>query len=79
MSSLKALELIFNLPQIKLKKADTACLAIVKVLPAVISSLEHEAAERGDALVICLSKVVKNTILYLAYILCVMFYQRCHD
>ena len=68
MSGLKELEQIFNLPEIKLKKAadtrwlshDAACLALVRVLPAVITSLERAAAERGDALAVGLSKVVKK-------------------
>ena len=32
----------------------------MKVLPAVITSLEREATERGDALAVGLSKVVKR-------------------
>ena len=36
------------------------CQTIVKVLPAVITSLEREASERGGALVIGLCKVVKQ-------------------
>ncbi len=52
----------------KLKKAadtrwlshDSACKTLVKVLPAVIASLEREATERGDALAVGLSRVVKH-------------------
>ena len=68
MSSLKTLEQILNLPELKLKKVadtrrlshDTACHTLVKVLPAVIISLEREATERGDALAVGLSKVLKK-------------------
>ena len=70
MSGLKELEQVFNLPETKLKKAadtrwlshDAACLALVRVLPAVITSLECAAVERGDALAVGLSKVVKKYI-----------------
>ena len=48
MSGLKAIQQLLNLPELKLKKAadtrwlshDTACNTLVKVLPAVITSLE---------------------------------------
>ena len=68
MSGLKAIEQILELPEIKLKKAadtrwlshDNACKTLVKVLPAVIASLEREATERGDALAVGLSRVVKH-------------------
>ena len=79
MSSLKTLEQILNLPEVKLKKAadtrwllhDTACHTLVKVLPAVITSLEREATERGDALAVGLSKVVKkNDFIASLYLMC---------
>lgn len=68
MNGLKAIEKLLDLPDIKLKKAvdtrllshDAACQTLVKGLPAVITSLEREASERGDALAIGLSKVVKQ-------------------
>ena len=68
LSGLKAIEQIFELPELKLKKAadtrwlshDNACKTLVRVLPAVIASLEREAAERGDALAVGLSRVVKH-------------------
>lgn len=53
-------------PELKLKKPldmrwlshDAACHTLVKVLPALITSLEQEASERGDALGLC--RVVKE-------------------
>ena len=44
----------------RLLSHDAACQTLVKGLPAVITSLEREASERGDALAIGLSKVVKQ-------------------
>ncbi|XP_006824225.1 zinc finger protein 862-like [Saccoglossus kowalevskii] len=57
MSGLKEIESVLNEPQIKLKEAKSvrwlshqrAIDAIRKTLPAVITSLEREAEERGDA------------------------------
>ena len=68
MSGLKAIEHLLQTPELKLKKPldtrwlshDAACQTLVKVLPAVITSLEREASERGDALAIGLCKVVKQ-------------------
>ena len=69
MSSFKQIEQLLNLPELKLKKAadtrwlshDTACRhTLVKVLPALEAYLEQEASERGDMLVVGLSKVVKK-------------------
>ena len=69
MSSFKQIEQLLNLPELKLKKAadtrwlshDTACRhTLVKVLPALEAYLEQEASERGDVLVVGLSKVVKK-------------------
>ena len=73
-----------NLPELKLKKAadtrwlshDTVCATLVKVLPAVITSLEHEATERGDALAVGPSKVVKKYD-FIASLYLAMFYPRC--
>ena len=68
MSGLKAIEQVLQLPELKLKKAadtrwlshDNGCKTLVRVLPAVIASLEREAIERGDALAVELSRVVKH-------------------
>ena len=68
MSGLKAIEQVLQLPELKLKKAadtrwlshDNACKTLVRVLPAVIASLEREVIERGDALAVGLSRVVKH-------------------
>ena len=68
MSGLKAIEQLLQTPELKLKRAadtrwlshDGACQTLMKVLPAVITSLEREAQERGDALARGLSKVVKG-------------------
>lgn len=68
MSGLKAIEQLLQTPELKLKKAgdtrwlshDLACQSLMKVLPAVIASLEREAQERGDALAHGLYKVVRN-------------------
>ena len=68
MSGLKAIEELLQIPALKLKRAadtrwlshDAACQSLMKVLPAVITSLEREAQERGDALAHGLSKVVKS-------------------
>ena len=63
---MKTLEQILNLPELKLKKAADTCwlshdtVTLVKVLLAVITSLEREATERGDALAVGPSKVVKK-------------------
>ena len=81
MSGLKSLEQILNLPELKLKKAadtrwlshDTACHTLVRVLPAVVASVEREAAERGDALAVGLSKVVKQyNFVASLYLMCPM-------
>ena len=68
MSGLKEIEQLLQTPELKLKKPldtrwlshDAACHTLVKVLPAVITSLEREASERGDALAVGLCKVVKE-------------------
>ena len=68
MSGLKAIEQLLHIPQLKLKQPadtrwlshDAACRTLVQVLPAVITSLEREAGERGQALAIGLCKVVKH-------------------
>lgn len=68
MSGLKEIEQLLQTPELKLKKPlemrwlshDYACHTLVKVLPAVITSLEREASERGDALAVGLCKVVKE-------------------
>lgn len=67
-SGLKALQELLETPELKLKKTldtrwlshDAACHTFMKVLPAVIASLEREAEERGEALAIGLSKVVQQ-------------------
>ena len=68
MSGLKAIEQLLQTPQLKLNQPadtrwlshDAACQMLMRVLPAVIASLEREAAERGQALAIGLCKVVKQ-------------------
>ena len=68
MAGLKAIEQLLHTKDLKLKKlADTQWLSVdnarqtlVKVLPAVITSLESEAEERGQVLAHGLSKVVKQ-------------------
>ena len=68
MSGLKAIEELLETPTLNLKKAahtrwlyhDAACSTLVKVLPAVLVSLDREAQERGDALDHGLSKVVRQ-------------------
>ena len=68
MSGLKAIEQLLQTPELKLKQAadtrwlshDSACQTLVKVLPAVITSLERESAERGQALAVGLCRVVKK-------------------
>ena len=60
MNGLKAIEQLLQTPELKLKQPadtrwlshDAACQTLVKVLPAVITSLEREAGERGQALAI---------------------------
>ena len=51
-----------------------ACKTLVKVLPAVIPSLEHEATERGDALAVGLSKVVKHCHSVASLCMCDVYY-----
>ena len=79
MAGLKAIERLLNSPELKLKQhADTcwlshdaACQTLVRVLPAVISSLEQEASERGDALAQGLSKVIKSySFIATLYMMC---------
>ena len=67
-SGLQAIERLLESPELKLKKpADTrwlssgrACQTLVRVFPAVCVSLSREAQERGDALAIGLSNVVRK-------------------
>ena len=67
MSGLQAIERLLQSPELKLKKPadtrwlshDSACQTLVKVFPAVCFSLSREAQERGDALALGLSKVVR--------------------
>ncbi len=79
MSGLKSIEALLETPELKLKQPadtrwlshDAACLTLVKVLPAVITSLEREAAERGQALAVGLSRVVKQyKFLFTLYMMC---------
>ena len=66
-AGLKAIEQLLQIKELKLKKSvdkrwlsvDNACQTLVKVLPAVITSLESEAEDRGQALAHGLCKVVK--------------------
>ena len=68
MAGLKAIEQLLHTKDLKLKKSadtrwlsvDNACQTLVKVLPAVMTSLESEAEERGQALAHGLCKVVKQ-------------------
>ena len=72
MSGLKKIEQLLEMPELKLKKPldthwlshDAACQTLVKVLPAVITSLEREASERGDSLATGICKVVKSTFCF---------------
>ena len=67
-SGLKAIEQLLQTPDLKLKQPadtrwlshDSACLTLVNVLPAVITSLEREECERGQPLAVGLCKVVKQ-------------------
>ena len=64
----KSIEQLLETPELKLKRPaetrwlshDAACQTLVKVLQAVITSLEQEATERGDALARGLCKIVKK-------------------
>ena len=68
MSGLQAIEDLLNTPHLKVKRAaDTrwlshegACQTLVKILPAVLTSLSREAEERGDALALGLWTVIKK-------------------
>ena len=68
MAGLKAIEQLLQTKELKLKKSadtrwlsvDNACQTLVDVLPAVITSLESKAEERGQALAHGLCKVVKQ-------------------
>ena len=65
MSGLKAIQELLEPPTLKLKKAadishDAACSTLVKVLPAVLVSIDWEAEARGDTLALGLSKVVRQ-------------------
>ena len=68
MAGLKAIEQLLQTKELKLKKSidtrwlsvDNACQTLVKVSPAVITSLESEAEDRGQALAHGLCKVVKQ-------------------
>ena len=63
---IKAIEQLLQIPELKLKRAiDThwlshtsACQTLMKVLPAVLVSLEREAQEHGDTFAHGLYKVV---------------------
>jgi len=74
MAGLKAIEQLLQTKELKLKKsADTCwlCLSNIKVLPAVISSLESEAEERGQGLAHGLCKVVKQfKFVAILYMMC---------
>ena len=79
MSGLKAIEQLQQTMELKLKKPsdtrwlshDSAYQTLVKILPAVITSLEREAEERGQALAVGLCKVVKKyTFIATLYMLC---------
>ena len=67
-SGLKALQELLETPALKLKKPldtcwlshDNTCQTLKEVLTAVIASLEREAAERGYALAVGLSRVVQH-------------------
>ena len=79
MTGLKSIEQLLQTKELKLKKSadtrwlsvDNACQTLVKVLPAIITSLESEAADRGQALAHGLCKVVKQfkfiATLYMIY------------
>ena len=68
MNGLRAIEQLLQTPELKLKQPadtrwlshDAACQTLVKVLPAIITSLEREARKRGQAIAIGLCKVVKH-------------------
>ncbi len=68
MHGLKAIEELLGTPELKLKKAldtrwlshDAACQTLMRILPAVIASLEREASERGEAIAVGLSRVVQT-------------------
>ena len=59
-SGLKALQLLLETPELKLKRPldtrwlshDAACQTLMKVLPAVIASLKREAEEKGRHLLL---------------------------
>lgn len=79
MSGLKSIEALLETPQLKLKQPadtrwlshDAACQTLVKVFPAVITSLEREASERGEALAVGLCKVVKQyKFIFTLYAMC---------
>ena len=65
---MKAIEQSLQTSELKLKQPadtrwlshDAACEKLAKVLPAVITSLEREAGERGQALAFGYCKVVKH-------------------
>ena len=72
MSGLKAIEQLLQTPDLKLKQPadtrwlshDSACQTLLKVFPAVITSLEREAGERGQALAVGLCKLYNSMILF---------------
>ena len=77
--SIAQIEQLLQTMELKLKKPadtrwlshDSACQTLVKILPAVITSLEREAEERGQALAVGLCKVVKKyTFIATLYMLC---------
>ena len=67
-SALKSIQELLDTPELKLKKPldtrwlshDATCQTLMKTLPSVITSLGREAVERGEALAVGLSKVVKR-------------------